>query len=526
MNEEKDIKKQKNINTNKLKEFVSKPIFLNIVLILFQLIIILELVVFYTEYIKTAVALNYTLALILIVSIINNEQNNSYKLSWITIVAIFPVFGGILYAFLKLLPSVKGISKELKRQENLSNICRKKDVKNSNILISNLDDTDTAKSLLYFLQNSSKYPTYTDTKITYIDEGKKVFDSIIKDLKKAEKKIYMEFFIVSTGKILDEILSIFKEKAKNGVDIRFIYDGTNEFNLPNNFEKDLKNMGVKVEIFAKMTPIISTNQNNRDHRKIILIDDNIAYTGGINIADEYAGLKKRFGHWKDCGIKIEGRAVQSVCHQFAAIWNILSNDTIHYEDITEQQHKTYEEYKGLVTPFADAPNDNDRTGENIILHMINTAKKYVYITSPYFIVDDEVHQAMMFAAKRGVDIKIIVPEIPDKKIPFYVNQSYYPQLLMNKVQIYQYLPGFIHSKIYLCDDKIAMIGTVNMDYRSMYLHFENGVVLTNHDSYFDIKKDFLKVLSLSKKINLKYYKHLPWTNRFIGKVMRAFAPMM
>lgn len=326
-----------------------------------------------------------------------------------------------------------------------------------------------------------------------------------------------------------EIEQELKEKVKEGVDVRVMYDDVGcIFNLPSHYADFLRKKGIKCIVFNRYIPIFSTVFNNRDHRKILVIDGDVAFTGGINFADEYINEKQRFGYWKDNGVRITGKAVYSMTQMFLQMWNAfaLEKDKLDYEKFClEDVRPLAKEERGIVLPYSDHPLDSEFVGESVYINLINSAQKYIYFFTPYLIIDNEVVTALILAAKRGVDVRIITPGIPDKKMIFLVTQSYYPQLVEGGVQIFQYRPGFVHAKCAVCDDKIATVGTINLDYRSLYLHFENGLFLYNNDTVMDIKKDILDTLEDCNRITPEMCKKNMFFLLLQG-ILRIFAPLL
>ena len=322
------------------------------------------------------------------------------------------------------------------------------------------------------------------------------------------------------------ILEILKQKVEEGIEVRIIYDDFGSImTLPNHYDKTLEKIGIKCAVFNPFVPNLKSKFNNRDHRKIAVIDGHIAFTGGINLADEYIGEKIRFGHWKDNGIMLEGEAVWNFTVMFLSMWDFIKEENEDYE----KYHSPYEyetSSDGYVIPYSDSPWNSEAVGETIYLNLIGKANKYIYITTPYLVLDNEIITALTTAAKRGVDVRIITPGIPDKKLVNEVTKAYYDVLLDGGVKIYEYTKGFIHAKTFIIDDEYATIGTVNLDYRSLYLHFECGVWLYDCSSIFTIKKDFAQTLKESKEITLKNMGKLNWFNNLKRQILKVFAPLM
>ncbi len=323
---------------------------------------------------------------------------------------------------------------------------------------------------------------------------------MLEELKKAEKFIFFEYFIVAHGKMWDSILEILEEKAKKGVDVRVMYDDLGCIALlPKNYPQELEKKGIKCVAFNRLNALAGVIMNNRDHRKILVIDGKVAFSGGINIADEYINIGSKYGHWKDNAIRVKGDAVWNYTVMFLTIWNSFREDDEDY-NVFKYEFEDKKTQNGFVSPYGETPLDTEVTGEDIYLNIINQANDYVYIFTPYLIIDTDMINALNLAAKRGVDVKIVIPGIPDKKIVYTVSESYVEPLVKGGVKVYKYTPGFVHSKVFISDDHIATVGTINMDYRSLYLHFECGCYMEDVDVIKDIKKDLVETINVSKKI--------------------------
>ena len=374
-----------------------------------------------------------------------------------------------------------------------------------------------------YIYNNAGYPIYKNTYTEYLEVGEVYYKRLIEELKKAKKFIFMQYFIIEKGIFWNDILDVLKQKASEGLDVRVIYDDMGCIvTLPNKYYNELKKYGIKACSFNKFVPILTAKLNNRDHRKITVIDGNVGITGGINLADEYINKKVRFGHWKDNGILLKGDAVFNLTNIFLNLWDHINNTK---EDLNKFKPDINIKGSGYVQPYDDSPFDDELVSENICLNMINKAKKYVYITTPYLIIDNELETALCIAAKSGIDVRIITPGIPDKKLVNEVTKAYYNNLLDNGVKIYEYTKGFIHAKTFLVDDEIATVGTVNLDYRSLHLHFECGTLLYKTDSIKNIKKDISETLEISKQITLKDTK-IGLFRSLKRAVLRLFAPLM
>jgi cardiolipin synthase len=380
---------------------------------------------------------------------------------------------------------------------------------------------------VHYLQEYAGFPVYAHTRTEYFPSGEVFYEKLLPELEKAERYIFMEFFILRQGVMLDPILDILEKKSRQGLDVRIIYDDLGCFlSLPRYFDSDLRSRGIKCKIFNSFKPILSSLQNNRDHRKIISIDGRTAFTGGINLADEYINAVDLFGHWKDAAIMIEGEAAWSLTMIFLQMWNYFQKE----KDDPESMYPWKEnpcpiENSGYVQPYADSPMDEENVGEHVYIQIINNAKKYVYINTPYLVVDDNLLSALTLAAKSGVDVRIITPHRWDKKIVAITSRSYYRRLVSAGVKVYEYTEGFNHSKTFISDDKVATVGTTNLDFRSLYLHFECGVLVYNNPAVECVKKDFLNTIPRCHEITLAdCARNAP--QRVVQDVLRIFAPLM
>ena len=453
--------------------------------------------------------------------IIASDDNPDYKIPWMLFVLILPIAGLMLYF---IFGSRKLKKKYIKRLEYLKSFSYKKE---DNEILKELEkENPKAEKQAELLLNIADTHLFKNTKTTYFSSGEEYHKSLIQDLKNANQFIFLEYFIIEEGKFWNSILEILKEKAKQGVDIKVTFDDIGCMStLPGNYAKQLKKYGIEATPFSRLKGQADNEFNNRNHRKMTIIDGIIGYTGGINIADEYINEIQRFGHWKDVGIKLEGEAV----YEFTKLFLIDFGINLKKEFSIPQNlyPKSNIKESGFLVPFGDGPKPlyERRVGKTIIQSMLATATDYIYITSPYLIIDNELCTSIENTALRGVDIRIIVPHIPDKKIVFNMTRSFYKRLIDTGVKIYEYKPGFIHAKTYISDDKYAIIGTINLDYRSLVHHFENGVWLYNCQCIKDMKQYINEILTKSIQITPKMLKTNIF-NRFFRALVRIFAPML
>ena len=370
-------------------------------------------------------------------------------------------------------------------------------------------------------------PCYGNSKTTYYPVGEDFHGALLEELRKAEHFIFMEYFIVQEGQMWNPIHDILKEKAAQGVSVYFMYDDFGCIStLPWHYHKVLCNEGIHCVIANRFSPVLSHIHNNRDHRKITIIDGCVGFTGGVNLADEYINKKVRFGHWKDTAVMLKGDAVQSFTMMFLEMWNVTERKPENYKRYLTPKRKEFKREYGYVIPYADSPFDNENVGEEVYFHILNHAKKYVHIMTPYLILDNEMITTLTRVAKSGIDVVIIMPHIPDKWYAFVVAQTYYQELIESGVQIYEYTPGFVHAKVFVSDDDTATVGTINLDYRSLYLHFECGVFIYNNSEIDRIERDFQQTLKHCHKVTLMEVKKRTMLTKLVGQVLRLVAPLM
>ncbi len=464
------------------------------------------------------ITLFYSIASVLIVlGILKESTRLSNDLPWVIIILIFPIFGTILlitlgknYSRNKLLRRIFSYEKEYNQylQQDLE---VKKEV-----------DDKKLDNIKYLINRTSCIVSKNNT-ITYYPYGEIFYPELLKELKKAKKFIFMEYFIIKEGIMWNGILDILKEKAAEGVDVRILYDDMGSIAmLKTNYSKQLAKFGIKCISFNKLSPFRGIFMNNRDHRKMTIIDGEVAFSGGVNLSDEYININSKYGIWKDNGIKIVGDSIWNLTVMFLTLWNANRNED---KDITKFKHDFESKVEnGYVIPYGVAPLHKDLIGEDVYINMINSAKKYLYIMTPYLIIDTDMVNSLCRAAKRGVDVRIIVPGIPDKKIVYTQTVSFFRVLHNSGVKIYKFTNGFVHSKVFLSDDIRAVVGTINMDYRSLYLHFENGIYMEEVKQIEDIYKDFENTFKECQELNDKDVK-AGFIKSIWQAVLRLFAPL-
>ena len=504
---------------SKLRIFLGRRMLIAF-MILAQLVLILALIMFGSQlrwltYVLSALSVATALHLI------TRPDKYAFKILWTFLILLFPLFGGVMYWTFHFQTASTGFRKILQKIENeqkaeYQTLC----APNEPVLPEGQD-----QRLLSYLRNTVGFPAYEHTKSQYFGDGKEMLSAMLSDLRRAEKFIFIEYFIIEEGIMWNSILGVLRERAAAGVDVRVIYDDLGcLLTLPVGYQKTLRSYGIKCEIFNRFHPFLTTLQNNRDHRKIAVIDGKIAYTGGINFADEYINEKLRFGHWRDCAVRMQGAAAESFTVMFLQTWHLLSRTREPLRDLIANRDSTTPS-NGWVQPYADSPTDKIHVGERIYAHAITRAQKSLFITTPYLMVGEEILSALKYCAQSGVDVRIFTPGIPDKKVVFFTTRSYYRELLAAGVKIYEYTPGFMHSKIVVSDDDFCMIGSTNMDFRSLYLNYECGACFYGTEMIADVKADILNLQIDCQEITEADCK----TNfliKFLQNICRMFAPLM
>lgn len=460
---------------------------------------------------------------ILVIYIINKDETPEFKLSWIIPICLAPVFGTLLYLFvmgnLGGIGLKKGLERRLRETEKF--LTADEEVKREIAA----GDGHMA-GLARYVETVGGYPAYKNSRATYFPLGEDKYKDLLRELEKAEHFIFLEYFIVEEGKMWNSILEILERKAAEGVEVRFMYDGMcSILLLPYSYPRRLRTKGIRTKLFSPIIPMLSTSQNNRDHRKILVIDGRVAYTGGVNLADEYINEVVKYGHWKDVAIKIEGEAVRSFTLMFLQMWNVSEKGSEDYRQYIKKDFPPTAPAPGLVMPYGDGPANPENVAETVYMDMIHQAVKYVHIMTPYFIVDNAMLDALQFAARRGVDVKLMLPHIPDKKMVFAMARTFYPDLLSAGVEVYEYAPGFVHGKVFVSDDEKAVVGTINLDYRSLYHHFECACYLYRCPAVADVERDFRETLKSCIRVDMAYYKKIPPMQRLLGRVMRLLGPL-
>lgn len=505
-----------------ISKMFSRVTFTALFMILQILVIVAGLVYFRNNF-----AIIYVICVIIsvavVVHIVNENSNPAYKIAWIIPILVLPVFGGLLYLmFGKNRLSVAQKDRLLAIQQDYIEAM---EPARSAMDQLEWESKDAALQAAY-ISNCAFSPVFVNTDTEYLPTGEDVFQHMLEELSRAEKYIFLEYFIIEPGVMWDTILDILKDKASQGVDVRVMYDDFGSiFTVPSDFAQQLQAQGIKCCVFHRFVPVLSGRFNNRDHRKICVVDGDVAFTGGINLADEYINKRERFGHWQDCGVMVKGDAAWAFSAMFLSMWSYVNNTSCDMAPYLPPVGHSKPYGRGYVVPFNDNPLDNEPVGETVYINILARAKKYVYICTPYLIIGNEMLTALVTAAKCGIDVRIITPHIPDKKTAFAMTRSYYQVLLEAGVKIYEYTPGFIHSKTFVCDDEYGVVGSINMDFRSLYLHYECAAWMYKTDAVIPMRESFEEILKRSQEIDLEWCRKRPLPARLVASLLRSIAPL-
>ena len=487
-----------------------------------QIAWILLRIQYLNEYSDRIAGITALLTIIVVLKLNSKHTNSAMKMPWVMLIMASPVMGLCMYLLFVLLGD-PGVGKRLRLIREKMRLQKLQSAREAFVQLEQ-ENTSVANQSRY-LWHTAGYPVYGNTRVNYYPEAAAAFDDMKRELEKAERFIFMEYFIVQNGSSFRELEEILIRKAGEGVEIRLLYDDFGSIaKVGREFSRHLQKKGIRCIPFNPATPILNLFMNHRDHRKITVIDGKVGFTGGYNLADEYFDRVRPYGKWKDTGLRLEGEAVRSLTSIFLELWYLQTMVKEPEEKYLGIVHRV--EAEGYVQPFADNPLEEERIAETVYLNLINLAQKSLYIITPYLIITDEMVHALGFAAKRGVDVRIITPGIPDKKTVYAVTRSYYAGLARQGVRIFEYSPGFCHAKQCLCDGKIASIGTSNFDYRSLYHHFENNVLLFGCNAIQDIAEDFESLFPQCREVTADYASGRGGMLRTWQYILRLFAPLM
>lgn len=520
------IQKSKRSLFQRIARILTHRLFFDVLFMLVQIVVLGTMIFVFSRYFAYVYAVCILLSVLAVIGIIAKDSHPDYKIAWIVPILALPVFGGLMY----LLFGGNRLSQRTRRQmESLTQLQHQMMGDGGKAVTAFMPEQESAKVQSQYITRGSLFPPHLGTQTWYYPLGEELYARMLTELEQAEHSIFLQYFIIQPGKMWDGILEILERKAAQGVDVRVLYDDIGcLFTLPKHYAKTLQEKGIACKVFNPFRPVISLRLNNRDHRKICVIDGHTAFTGGVNLADEYINHIERFGHWKDSGICLKGEAVWNLTVMFLSTWNAGEQEGA--EEFQNYRPEVYQTERmpddGIVQPFMDTPLDDEAVSATVLLNLITRANRYLYITTPYLIIDHTITEALCGAAKAGVDVRIITPHIPDKRRVFELTRAHYGPLVRAGVKIYEYLPGFIHSKNLVCDDQLGMVSTINMDYRSLYLHFECGVWLCGSRSVAEIKEDFLATQAASQQVTLEEIEHQSWGKQFYRSLLRVFAPLL
>ncbi|MCI8622890.1 MAG: cardiolipin synthase [Provencibacterium sp.] len=459
-------------------------------------------------------------SVVTVVWLVSKNENPSYKLAWVIAILSFPILGIVFYFMFgnkkmpekhsrPILEYYERIAPHLAPEQGVGEALR-------------LRDPMLGRQSDYIVRTAFSAP-YQNTACAYCPLGEDFFRLLLEELEQAKAYIFLEYFILEPGKMWDTVFELLQRKAREGVEVRVMYDDLGSIQtLPPGYERTIAAAGIRVAVFNPFRPHVNGMLNYRDHRKICVIDGNVGFTGGINLADEYINVYPKHGHWKDTAVMLKGEAVWGLTLMFLQLWGFTAGEMPEFD-----RYRPTERYPGdgFVQPFGDSPLDDQNVAEDAYMQIINGATDYVYITTPYLILDNEMVNALSMAARSGVDVRIMTPHVPDKWFVHPVTRSFYLPLIRAGVKIYEYTPGFVHAKMFVADDKVAIVGTTNMDYRSFYLHFECGVAFYFSSVVGEVKEDILSTLKRCQLVSEKEaYSSFPV--RMGRALLRVFAPLM
>ena len=520
MNEEKVFRLAKPVRGGILRLVFSRFLIIVLLLVL-QVGILATLYGWLKEYIPHFTVAIGVFTIVMVIYLFNSPMDPAGKLTWMFLISVVPISG----AFLLLFTQANAGQRLVRKRAALMVEETRHALAQPPVVLPRLEkDGSGTDDLNRYLNRSGCFPVYADTESRYFPGGEEMLDAILAELEKAERYIFLEFFILQEGYMWGKVLEILTRKVREGVDVRVMYDGMCEMKqLPFGYAKLLRGYGIRAKAFSPIRPVVSSHYNYRDHRKILVIDGTTAFTGGVNLSDEYINRVELFGRWKDAGLMVRGGAARSFSLMFQQMWNIDEKEPTW---ILEKEDAPAEHPSGYVMPFADSPLDSDKVGESVYMDILYRATDYVHIMTPYLILDGELETALRYAAQRGVDVKLILPGIPDKKLAYALAKSHYRSLLEAGVKIYEFTPGFVHAKVFTSDDQKAVVGTINLDYRSLYHHFECAAYLYRTDSVRDAEADFQNTLVQCRAVTEESIRHEKPFYKVTGRLMKFVAPLM
>ncbi len=494
-----------------------------VVLLLLQVGLLFSMFKWFAAFIPHIFGSTMLFNAIMVMVLLNSKADPSAKLTWLVVIMVMPLFGVLLYLYTRSDFGHRALRERIKTLARETHDILPQDPET----LAALHAADPgAAALARYTGRNGDQPVWQNTAVTYFPSGEAKFEALLDALEKARHFIFLEYFIISEGEMWGRVLNILAEKARQGVDVYVLIDGTCEFTtLSHDYPARMRSLGIKCKMFAPVMPFVSTHYNYRDHRKIVVIDGCIGFNGGVNLADEYINREVRFGHWKDTAVMLEGDAVRSLMLMFLQMWSM---------DTRYTEFSRYFAYPlpeppaapGFVLPYADCPLDGDHVGERVYMDILYRAERYVHIMTPYLILDSSMENALTYAAERGVDVHLILPGIPDKKYAWWLARTHYATLIASGVKISEYTPGFVHAKVFVADDQEAVVGTINLDYRSLYHHFECATYMNGVPCIRQIEEDFQNTLSRCHTMTTEDVRNIPWQQKLAGAALKAIAPLM
>ena len=527
------MRKNKPRQKNKIKGYVKTYVsgFIRAFVIALLLLAQFALVFLLSYYLSSAVYIYFAIEFVgvfLVVGLVNQRTNASFKIGWLVIITLVPIAGFIMY----FLWGANRSARINKRNMSYIKYGYKFLEPDKRVLDKYIEHYNKESNAVTYLENYH-FPLYANNGFEYFSLGEDAFDAIIEDLEKAEKFIFLEFFIVADGELWNKIKTILLDKASKGVEIKFLYDDYGSmFRTSKQLWQELKDNGIEVAEFNSIGKYLDKLYlNYRSHQKIVVIDGKVGYTGGFYLADEYVNAVKRFGKWKDTGVRVEGDGVFGLTAIFLQMWTMTTRKFIEDYNIYKAEEiighdDTEEPGTGFCQAIADGPcNNPENPIADTILQLIYSSSKYLYITTPYLILDDDIMEALAISAKRGTDVRIITPGIPDKKIVNMITKHSYGYLLKNGVKIYEYTPGFIHAKT-IVTDECSLVGTINMDFRSLFIHYECGCLMWDENLREEIKNDILDTVEVCHEVTYDEWKHRPALTKVMQNFFALFSSLM
>ena len=494
-----------------------------LLLLLLQIFILFGIVRWFEAFLPHIWSVALLFSFGMVIYLLNCRLNPTAKITWLIVIMTLSVFGLLLFVYTR---SDIGHRALKMRMHQIITDTKTRIPQQPDVMKRLEKENPGVAALARYMQRSGCHPVYDRTAVTFFPSGEEKFEEMLRQLRAAEHFIFLEYFIIDEGLMWGRILEVLAQKAAAGLDVRVMYDGACEFALlPHDYPARLLALGIRCKMFAPLTPFISTHYNYRDHRKILVIDGHTAFNGGVNLADEYINEKKKFGHWKDTAVMLKGEAVRSFTLMFLQMWQVneREDDTVRF---LARPAIPRPEAKGYVIPYGDCPLDDDRLGERVYMDMLNRAQTFVHIMTPYLILDGEMETALKYAAERGVEVVLILPGIPDKKVPYALAKTHYPSLLESGVKLYEYTPGFVHAKIFISDRREAVVGTINLDYRSLYHHFECATYQYRTDCIPAMEADFAATLAKCRRVTEESVRREKLSVKLTGQLVKAFAPLL